>query len=99
VIYRIRPYWKFCGASDNVFYTDGIPYTASTSYLTAAFQYESSLFFNNEKIKNGDNQVFSEGCTSSIKQVHSIFKNGLKVFSESINREIFPDEVIEQIPN
>ncbi|CAN5533027.1 hypothetical protein BH23BAC1_BH23BAC1_50700 [soil metagenome] len=99
VIYRIRPYWKFCGASDNTTYADGVPYTVNTSYLSAAFQYESSLFLNNEKIRNGDNQVFSEGCTSRINQVHSVFKNGLQVFSESINREIFPDEVLELIPN
>lgn len=99
VIYRIRPYWKFCGASDYVYQADGIPYTLNTSYLSAAFQYESSLFLNNEKIRNGDNQAFSEGCTSRIRQVHSVFKNGLKVFSESINRDIFPDEVIELIPN
>jgi hypothetical protein len=49
------------------------------------------------KIRNADATIYSEDQMSDRKQAHAVFKNGLTKACETINKEIFQDEVIAKI--
>lgn len=97
VIYRIRPFWKFHGHSSSAYGIGGETYPATTSFISAAFQFESSLILNGERLQSADVTVYSDDQMSLIGQAHAVFKSGLIKTCETINREIFTDEVIKRI--
>lgn len=97
VIYRIKPFWKINGQSSSAYGTDGTTVSTTESLISAAFQFESSLFFNGEKLQDADLTVYSDDQMSSVSQAHQVFKSGLTKMCETINREIFTDEVIDSI--
>lgn len=97
VIYRIKPFWKINGQSSSAYGTDGITVSTTESLISAAFQFESSLFLNGEKLQDADLTVYSDDQMSSVGQAHQVFKSGLTKMCETINREIFTDEVVDRI--
>ena len=97
VIYRIRPFWKFNGRSSSSHGTGGYTYSTSRSFISAAFQFESSLFFNDEKLQNADLTIYSDDQMSTRSHAYPVFKRGLIKMCETMNREIFTDEVTKRI--
>ena len=97
VIYRIKPFWKLNGVSSSAYGTDGTTVSTSEPYISAAFQFESSLFLDGEKLQGADLTVYSDEQMSTVGQAHHVFKSGLLKMCETINREIFTDEVINRI--
>ena len=97
VVYRIRPFWKINGQSSSAYGTGGTTISTTESFISAAFQFESSLFLNNEKLQNADLTVYSDDQMSTAVEAHPVFKSGLIKACETINREIFTDEVINRI--
>ena len=97
VICRIKPFWKINGQSSSAYGTDGITVSTTESLISAAFQFESSLFLNGEKLQDADLTVYSDDQMSTAGQAHQVFKSGLTKMCETINREIFTDEVIDRI--
>lgn len=97
VIYRVRPFWKINSTSS---YTTGSGehiYSTSKALVSAAFQYETSLFFNDKKLRDSDLTVFSDDQMSIARQAHPVFKSGIIKLCETINRDMFTNEVITQI--
>jgi hypothetical protein len=99
VVYRMRPFWKINGQSSSAYGTDGTTISTDKSFISAAFQFESSLFLANEKLQNSDLTVYSDDQMSTIGQAHPVFKSGLIKACETISREIFTDEVIAKLAN
>ena len=97
VIYRVRPFWKINSQSYSSFGSDGNTYSTVNALVSAAFQFESSLFLNDEKIGSADMIVFSDDQLSTVQQAHPVFKNGLIKTCETINKEIFKDEIVARI--
>lgn len=85
VIYRVRPYWKVNTQDDD---------SGMAGLVSAAFQFESSLFLDNEKLQNADLTVYSDEQMSNVNHAHAVFKAGLVQTCETINKEIFPDRVV-----
>lgn len=99
VIYRIRPYWALKGASNSVYGTDGTTFSSPVEYITANFQYDLTLYRNGVKMVSADGESASEDAFSSVGEVHQVFKNGLRVMCESINRKLLTDETISSLTN
>jgi len=95
VIYRIRPFWKMNSQSTYAYGSEGR--TATRSFISAAFQFESSLILNGERIESADFTVYSDDQMSSVRQAHVVFKSGLLKTCETMNREIFNDEIVDQL--
>src|SRR5690606_38599737 len=86
IIYRVRPFWKLNSTSST-----GGEYSTTTSFISAAFQFESSLFLNDKKLESADLTVYSDDQMSTVSQAHPVFKSGLIKACETINKEIFKD--------
>lgn len=99
VIYRIRPYWGLKGASTAVYGTGGDTFSAPLKFITANFQYDLTLYRNGIKITSADGESVSEEAFLSKSEVHEVFKNGLKVMCESINKKILTDEIVSTLNN
>lgn len=97
VIYRVRPFWKINSTSSYTTGTGEHIYSTSKALVAAAFQYETSLFYNDEKIQDSDLTIFSDDQMSVVRQAHPVFKSGITKLCETINRDVFTDEVIAKI--
>lgn len=98
IIYRIRPFWSRTGSYTTTSSNgQGGQNTTTTSFISAAFQFETSLFFNGKKIANADGKAFSDGQMSSVGQAHRVFQDGLKVTIEAIEKNTFTDVVVDKI--
>ncbi|PSR57068.1 hypothetical protein AHMF7605_28090 [Adhaeribacter arboris] len=99
VIYRIRPYWGLKGASTSVYGTSGTTFSSPVKFITANFQYDLTLYRNGVKIISADGESVSEEAFSEKFEIHDVFKNGLKVMCESINKKVLTDETISMLTN
>lgn len=99
VIYRVKPFWKINSQSSSAYGSGRNTYETTTSLVSAAFQFETTLFLNNVKLKSADLTVYSDDQMSYVFEAHPVFKSGLVKTCETIGKEIFIDEVIEQINN
>lgn len=97
VVYRIKPFWKINSQASSASGFGEYTYSTTTSLVSAAFQFETSLFIDNHKIRNADATVYSEEQMYDKTQAHPVFKKGLQQVCETINKEIFQDEVIVKI--
>ena len=95
VIYRVKPFWKL--NSQSTYDTNDGEKVETTNFNSAAFQFESSLFLNGNKLESADLTVYSEGQMSAVQEAHSVFKSGLTQTCETILREIFKDRVVQEI--
>ncbi len=97
VVYRVKPFWKTNSRLPTSYVRDGKTYYRTTSYSSAAFQYESTLFMGNEALKSADSTIYSSDEAMAISQFHPVFKNGFISVCENINKEIFKDHIIEKL--
>jgi len=97
VIYRVRPFWKLNSQSSSSYGTGGNVNSITTSLIGAAFQFESTLFLDEEKNQSADMTIFSDDQMSTVYQAHAVFKSGLIKTCETINKEIFTDDVVKKI--
>jgi hypothetical protein len=97
VVYRIRPYWKPTGGTSQVVGYGTNVRSVPMLFIKSAFQYESSLYYNNNKIASADGEALSEGTFSDIYQAQPVFKDGLKTLCEVLNKTILTDETIAKI--
>ncbi len=99
VIYRIRPYWGLKGAATSVSGTDGTTFSSPVKFITANFQYNLTLYRDGVKISSADGESVSEEAFSNKYEIHDVFKNGLKVMGESINKNVLTDETVSLLTN
>ena len=99
VIYRIRPYWGLKGASTAVYGTNGTTFSSPVKFITANFQYDLMLYRDGVKITSADGESVSEESFSNKYEIHDVFKNGLKVMCESINKKVLTDETVSLLTN
>jgi hypothetical protein len=97
IIYRVRPFWRLNSQSSSTIGAAGIVTSTNIPLYSAAFQFETSLLLNNEKLENADLTVYSDEQMTYVKQAHKAFKSGLIKTCETINKEIFTDEVVEKL--
>jgi len=99
LIYRIRPYWGLKGASTSVYGTDGTTFSFPVKFITANFQYDVTLYQNGVKITSADGESVSEEAFSDKSEIPAVFKNGLKVMCESINKKLLTDDTVSMLIN
>lgn len=97
VVYRVKPFWKTNSRLPSSYMIDGKTYYRTTSFSSVAFQYESSLFIDNEDLISADSTIYSNDEAQVVSQFHPVFKNGFISVCENINREIFKDHIIEKL--
>jgi hypothetical protein len=97
VIYRVKPFWRLNSQTSSTIGAGGIVTSQEIPLYSVAFRFETSLIYNNEKLQNADLTVYSDEQMSYVKQAHSSFKSGLINTCETINKEIFNDEVLAKL--
>ena len=97
VIYRLRPYWTINSRSTSSYEKDGSTHHSSSSLVSAAFQFESSLFLDQQLINTADLTVYSEDQMMNRSHAHPVFMSGMTKTCERINKEIFTPETIQKI--
>ena len=99
VVYRVRPFWRLNSRSSSTIGAAGIVTSHDIPLYSVGFQFETSLFLDNVKLENADQTVYSDEQMTYVKQAHTAFKSGLIKTCETINREIFKDEVLVKLNN
>jgi hypothetical protein len=97
VIYRVRPFWFINSRSSSTQGTGDNVYSTTKALIAAAFQYETSLFYNGEKLSDADSTIHSDDQMSVIGQAHYVFKSGVTKMCETIYRDLFTNDVIRKI--